>query len=105
MYRELYSQYLYLQKHQEKHLLANHYFEDLKALIIASYLFKDDKKDYFTKDGGCSIVYLSMPAGKKDDYASCQFVAGIVEDVLQKDKDLGENVSFIPDRDRHGKVD
>lgn len=44
IYCELYSQYLYLQKHQEKHLLANHYFEDLKALIIASYLFKDDKK-------------------------------------------------------------
>ena len=43
MYCELYSQYLYLQKHQEKHLLANHYFEDLKALIIAAYLFKDDK--------------------------------------------------------------
>lgn len=44
IYCELYSQYLYLQKHQEKHLLANHYFEDLKAIIIASYLFKDDKK-------------------------------------------------------------
>lgn len=44
MYCELYSQYLYLQKHLENHLLANHYFEDLKALIIASYLFKDDKK-------------------------------------------------------------
>ena len=44
VYCELYSQYLYLQGHQEKHLLANHYFEDLKALIIASYLFKDDKK-------------------------------------------------------------
>lgn len=44
VYCELYSQYVYLQGHQEKHLLANHYFEDLKALIIASYLFKDDKK-------------------------------------------------------------
>lgn len=44
IYCELYSQYLYLQKHQEKHLFANHYFEDLKALIIASYLFRDDKK-------------------------------------------------------------
>lgn len=43
IYCELYSQYLYLQKHQEKHLFANHYFEDLKSLIIAAYLFKDDK--------------------------------------------------------------
>ncbi len=44
VYCELYSQYQYLQEHQEKHLLANHYFEDLKALIIASYLFKDEQK-------------------------------------------------------------
>lgn len=44
VYCELYSQYLYIQKHLETHLLANHYFEDLKALIIASYMFKDDNK-------------------------------------------------------------
>lgn len=44
VYCELYSQYQFIAAHQEKHLLANHYFEDLKALIIASYLFKDDKK-------------------------------------------------------------
>lgn len=44
IYCELYSQYLYIASHQEKHLLANHYFEDLKSLIIASYLFKEDKK-------------------------------------------------------------
>lgn len=43
IYCELCSQYVYLQAHKEKHLLANHYFEDLKALIIAAYLFKDDK--------------------------------------------------------------
>lgn len=44
IYCELYSQYQYLIDHQEKHLLANHYFENLKALVIASYLFKDDHK-------------------------------------------------------------
>ena len=44
VYCELYSQYKYIASHQEKHLLANHYFEDLKALIIASYLFKDEQK-------------------------------------------------------------
>ena len=34
-----------------------------------------------------------MPAGKKDDYASCQYVAEIVDEVLQKDKDL--NVAVL----------
>ena len=28
VYCELYSQYKYIASHQEKHLLANHYFED-----------------------------------------------------------------------------
>ncbi len=41
---ELYSQYCFLQSHLETHLLANHYFENLKALTIASYYFGDDKK-------------------------------------------------------------
>lgn len=44
VYCELYSMYRYLERHQEKHLLANHYFENLKALTIASYLFGEDKK-------------------------------------------------------------
>ena len=38
----LFDQYSYLLNHLEKHLLANHYFEDLKALVIASTFFGDD---------------------------------------------------------------
>jgi len=44
VYKELYSQYRYLESHVETHLLANHYFEDLKALTIASFVFKEDSK-------------------------------------------------------------
>ncbi len=40
---EIYRQYCYLQKHCEAYLLGNHYFENLKALIIASFYFQDDK--------------------------------------------------------------
>ncbi len=39
----IFDQYSYLLNHLEKHLLANHYFEDLKALVIASIFFDDDK--------------------------------------------------------------
>ncbi len=42
IYSELYSQYKYLLSHFEKHLLANHYFENLKAAVIASYVFGED---------------------------------------------------------------
>lgn len=37
--KELYRQYKWLISHQELHLLGNHYFENLKAIIIASFYF------------------------------------------------------------------
>ncbi len=39
----IHEQYVYLAGHLEKDLLANHYFEDLKALILCSIAFKDVK--------------------------------------------------------------
>lgn len=41
--QSLYRQYKYLKSNQEKHLLGNHYFENLKTLIIAGILFDDQK--------------------------------------------------------------
>lgn len=43
IYDELCSRYRWLLRHQEKHLLANHYIENLKAIVIASFVFNDDK--------------------------------------------------------------
>lgn len=39
----LYEQYVYLSGHLEKDLLGNHYFEDLKALILCALFFQDEK--------------------------------------------------------------
>nr|WP_319520924.1 alginate lyase family protein [uncultured Sphaerochaeta sp.] len=39
--RSLYPQYRYLVKHQEKHLLGNHYFENLKTIVLCSLVFDD----------------------------------------------------------------
>ena len=64
------------------------YHVPIKSVAKFDYLFKDRKREYFPENGGAAIVYMSMPAGKKDDYASCQYVAGIVEDVLQNKVDL-----------------
>lgn len=69
------------------------YHVPIKSAAEFEYIFKDVKKDYFPEDGGCSIIYQSMPAGKKYDYVCCQYVAGIVDEVLQKDKDL--NVAVL----------
>lgn len=38
----MYSQYVFLVQHLEKHLMANHYFEDLRSIIIGSVFFKDN---------------------------------------------------------------
>lgn len=43
MINSLYAQYVYLANHLEKDILANHYFEDLKALILCSIVFNDHK--------------------------------------------------------------
>ena len=39
----LHAQYNYLSKHLEKDILGNHFFEDLKSLLLASLFFKDDR--------------------------------------------------------------
>ena len=38
----LYLQALWLEKNDERHILANHYFENLKALLFAGVFFKGD---------------------------------------------------------------
>lgn len=38
----LHDQYKYLVGHLEKDILGNHYFEDLKSLVMAAIFFKDD---------------------------------------------------------------
>lgn len=39
----MYEQYCYLSEHLEKDILGNHYFEDLKTLVLCSIFFEDDK--------------------------------------------------------------
>lgn len=38
----LHRQYVHLAEHLEKDILGNHYFENLKSLVIAAIFFKDD---------------------------------------------------------------
>jgi len=42
LFESLYAQYLYLLKHQETHLLGNHYLENLKAIVICSVVFSEN---------------------------------------------------------------
>lgn len=42
LYEYIYAQYCFLLKHQEKHLLGNHYLENLKAIVICSVVFGEE---------------------------------------------------------------
>lgn len=37
----MYAQYRHLQKHLERHLLGNHYFENLKAIVLGALYFQE----------------------------------------------------------------
>ena len=43
----LYHQLLWLEKNDERHILANHYFENLKALLFGGVFFKGEDADRF----------------------------------------------------------
>ncbi|MBQ9342442.1 MAG: alginate lyase family protein [Lachnospiraceae bacterium] len=51
LYDSIYAQYRYLLKHQEKHLLGNHYLENLKAIVICSVVYGEESiyKTYIGK--------------------------------------------------------
>ncbi len=42
LFNSIYAQYRFLLNHQEKHLLGNHYFENLKAIVICSLVFGEN---------------------------------------------------------------
>lgn len=51
LYESIYAQYRYLLRHQETHLLGNHYLENLKAIVICSVVFDEEDvyKDYIKR--------------------------------------------------------
>src|SRR5690625_4736354 len=43
IFNNIYTQYQYLFKNMEIHILGNHYFENLKALLLCTLLFEEQK--------------------------------------------------------------
>ena len=118
---ELFSQYVYLQSHQEKHLLANHYFEDLKALVIAAYLFGDDEKlagylktfrkqcdEQILKDGvhyELSLMYHKLiledlmrigMLAKQPDFPECEWIMPLIQKMTDACYSLEKGMGRTP---------
>jgi uncharacterized heparinase superfamily protein len=49
--QSLYTQVLWLEKNDERHILANHYFENLKALVFAGVFFQGDDAERWLARG------------------------------------------------------
>ncbi len=53
--QSLYTQVLWLEKNDERHILANHYFENLKALTFAGMIFKSKDAERWLAKGIAGI--------------------------------------------------
>ena len=94
----LHEQYKYLSFHLEKDILGNHYFEDLKSLVLASIFFKDDavfKKALTDFKGECKEEILPdgmhfelSPMYHKIIFEGMMRVAVALRDVGRKDPEI-----------------
>lgn len=84
----MYAQYQHLQKKLELHLLGNHYFENLKAVMLGSSYFKeqsiyDDYKSRFQKE----IAEQILPDGVHYE-RSLMYHKIILEDLMRTAKGI-----------------
>lgn len=103
LYDSIYAQYKYLINHQEKHLLGNHYLENLKAIVICSIVFNEEDvfetyikkllkelKEQITEDG---LHFELSPMYHKIILEDLIRIACILEQA--KKKELKEIVYYI----------
>lgn len=83
IYKEIYIQYRFLLDNRETHLLGNHYFENLKAIIIASRFFgeEDVTKKHLVKFFK-QIRAQILPDGMHEEL-SLMYHRIILEDILR----------------------
>ena len=87
----IYNQYKYLCDHQELALLGNHYFENLKAIIICSRLFGEDEVFKNTwKDFAAQLNEQILPDGLHFE-RSLMYHKLILEDMLRIYRVVGKS--------------
>lgn len=85
----MYAQYRHLQKRMERHLLGNHYFENLKAVLLGALYFQEPKiyqrmKRRFAEE----IKEQILPDGVHYE-RSMMYHKIILEDLMRVEKALG----------------
>ncbi|MBM7571374.1 heparinase II/III family protein [Aquibacillus albus] len=99
-YREsLFLQYQYLQANLEKDVLGNHYFENIKALIIGSVFFEDTKiKEKFKRELFKQLMEQILEDGMHFEL-SPMYHKIILEDLIKitywlKDEEIYDDLIF-----------
>lgn len=110
--RNLHTQVRWLELNDERHILANHYFENLKALLFAGYFFDDDNAKRWRElaltelanqlheqtldDGGHYERTPQYHALMVENYLDiCNFAISNYTIVPKKFRDLVENKAII----------
>lgn len=95
----MYQQYQYLQSNLEKDVLGNHYFENIKALIIGSIFFDDNKvKEKYKKELLIQLNEQVLEDGMHFEL-SLMYHKIILEDLIKitywlKDEDIYNTLKF-----------
>ena len=99
----MYAQYRHLQKRMERHLLGNHYFENLKTVLLGALYFQEPKiyqrmKRRFAEE----IKEQILPDGVHYE-RSMMYHKIILEDLMRVEKALGNRSRSMrrPDQTVH----
>lgn len=85
----MYAQYVHLQKRMERHLLGNHYFENLKTVLLGARSFQEPKVYYRVKKRFADeIKEQILPDGVHYE-RSMMYHKIILEDLMRVEKTLG----------------
>ena len=86
----MYAQYLHLQKNPELHLLGNHYFENLKAVLLGALYFQEPEIYEKNKKKLLGEIKEQILADGVHYERSLMYHKIILEDLLRVSKAVGE---------------
>lgn len=130
--KSLYPQYRYLIKHQEKRLLGNHYFENLKAIVLCSLVFDEPiiYRQYITEllrelevqvlpdgvhyelslmyhkivlEGIIRVTYATQQVEKQESAELLPIIQRMVSAITSLEKGMGKTPSFNDSADNVAK--
>ena len=93
--KSIFGQYKYLENHLEKHLLGNHYFENLKCILICSIIFQEGRSTERYYKMLCEQIREQILTDGMHFERSFMYHKIIIEDILRLVICLKDNKKHI----------